>query len=104
MSLEHQDKILDQKSISESQELEITKKIDHKSVSGSPVQQNLVMRASLDHQKQHKDTIQATLIAQPLPATHLSTTREVALPLDSAASPPRGCHATLAVVSLHTVR
>ena len=51
-----------------------------------------------------KTLFRLTLIARPLPATHLSTTREVALPLGSAASPPRGCHATLTVTSLHTVR
>ena len=91
---------------------------DYEGISGSPgVNKNLTMRESLDRQTNKKlirraslvhqnntDTIQATLIARPLPATHLSTTREVALPLGSAASPPRGCHATLAVTSLHTVR
>ena len=79
---------------------------DYEGISGSPeVNKNLTMRESLDRQtnkklirraslvhQNNRDTIQATLIARPLPATH------------RAASPPRGCHATLAVTSLHTVR
>ena len=62
---------------------------DYEGISGSPgVNQNLTMRESLDRQRNKKltrraslvhqnntDTIQATLIAWPLPATHLSTTR-----------------------------